>query len=170
MKTREDAEKRLMVDYTVLPMKRTTLVDGVHTTRGLKYELGKWTMDPNFSGVAEHDKSIHLAPTDDAFSDTLSSYGSHPMIMLPSDSFFSSPDFRSDQSELNRCFHDPKGVLPVLCLECDGLNDLSVLRDPQLWRDLGVLQPAWAGAPHGLDRMHPNLARQVWTGRAFVPE
>lgn len=113
------------LDLTALVGKAVQKSNGVHRTT-LPYEIGRWTWDQEFK-VGSHDSNLHLAPGLPQVLDSLNSFGSHRMLMLPSRWLY------SKKHETARCLHD-RGVFGLGCLDC-GDMDYEDLNVPDFWQE-----------------------------------
>ena len=150
--------------FTLMLGKAVEKRNGVHRT-SLEYPIGRWVQDPNWI-PGSHDRCLHFASAYEVRDGRLNSYGSHRVLFLPSRHLYG----QGDRSGF--CWHDG-ATLPVLCLDCEGLEAPDLLREPEFWREALRLPPEeeFTVAPlipvlqaRGL----PN-PRRLWVARKRLP-
>ncbi len=114
--------------FTLMLGKAVEKRNGVHRT-SLAFPIGRWVQDPNWI-PGSHDRCLHFASAYEVRDGRLNSYGSHRVLFLPSRHLYG----QGDRSGF--CWHDG-ATLPVLCLDCEGIEAPDLLREPEFWR--GVL-------------------------------
>jgi len=149
--------------FTLMLGKAVTKRDGVHRT-SLDYPIGRWVVDPNWV-PGSHDRCLHFASAYEVMEGRLNSYGSHRILVLPSFHLYGSG------GEGGICWHDG-AALPVLCLDCEGIEDPDLLRHREFWRGVSRLPPEQT---FQLTAPFPALARgipeanRLWLGRKRLP-
>lgn len=146
---------------TIMVGKAVSKRNGVHQT-SLAYPMGRWIRDPNWI-PGSHERCLHFASAYDVAAGRLNSYGSHRLLILPSTHLYGGGD------ETGFCWHDG-AALPVLCLDCEGIQVFDPVSQPEFWQSVMNLPPGrpWRVAIPWLIREIPEPQR-LWMVRKRVP-
>jgi hypothetical protein len=137
-----------IITYTFPLGKVTTLRNRQHYSgNSFRWPIGKTVHDPNAKqGV--HGPSLHFTASGaSAFAPGFSSYGSHPLVVLPGPQLWDDPLGKAGLQ--NRCWHSSQGVI-LFCAACLNLKPED-LRNPAFWQEITMPQQRRriAAAPAG---------------------
>jgi hypothetical protein len=119
--------------YTFPLGKVTSYRNGEHYSyRGFLWPIGQTVHDPNAKQGA-HDQCLHFTASGaSAFAPGFSSYGSHPLVVLPAPQLWDDPVGNAGLK--NRCWHSSGGAV-LFCAACLGLKPED-LKNPELWQEI----------------------------------
>jgi hypothetical protein len=125
-----------ILTYTFPLGKVTSLRNKNHFSgSGFLWPIGKTVRDPN-ARPGMHGPCLHFtASAASAFAPGFSSYGSHPLVVLPGPQLWDDPFGHAGLS--NRCWHSASGVV-LLCAGCLNLKPKD-LKNPAFWQE--ILKP-----------------------------
>jgi hypothetical protein len=105
---------------------------GEHTSAlgGFTWPIGRTVYDAN-AIVGDHSRSLHFLPSIE-IAESLSSYGSHRLVVLPAPQLWEAP--LPSRRQPPRCYHS-SGATTLFCVDCFGLRPQD-LENPDFWHDL----------------------------------
>jgi hypothetical protein len=99
---------------------------------GFLWPIGQTVHDPNAQQGA-HGSCLHFTASGaSAFAPGFSSYGSHPMVVVPGPQLWDDPFGVAGLQ--NRCWHSSSGVV-LFCAACLNLKPED-LKNPAFWREI----------------------------------
>jgi hypothetical protein len=146
-----------IITYTYPLGKVTTLRNREHYSgSSFRWPIGKTVHDPN-AKQGMHGPCLHFTASGaSAFAPGFSSYGSHPLVVLPAPELWDEPFGKGGLQ--NRCWHSSGGVV-LFCAACLNLQ-LEDLRNPAFWLEITTPRRA-ASASAGFSAL--RIPRdQVW--------
>ena len=119
--------------YTFPLGKVTSYRNGEHYSgNGFRWPIGQTVHDSNAKQGA-HGPCLHFtASAASAYAPGFSSYGSHPLVVLPAPQLWDDPYGKAGLQ--NRCWHSSGGTV-LLCAACLNLK-LEDLKNPALWQEI----------------------------------
>jgi hypothetical protein len=130
---RKQRDGTAIATYTFPLGKVTTLRKREHYSgNGFRWPIGKTVHDRNAKQGA-HEQCLHFtASAASAFAPGFSSYGSHPLVVLPAPQLWDDPIGKAGLQ--NRCWHSNGGSV-LLCATCLGLTPED-LQNPAFWQEI----------------------------------
>ena len=124
--------------YTFPLGKVTSFRNGEHySSRGFLWPIGRAVHDTNAKAGA-HDHCLHFTASGaSAYAPGFSSYGSHPLLVLPAPQLWDDPFGKGGLK--NRCWHSTGGVV-LVCSACLNLKPED-LKNPEFWDE--ITNPKW---------------------------
>jgi hypothetical protein len=144
--------------YTFPLGKVTTLRNRVHySSNSFRWPIGKTVHDPN-AKPGQHGPCLHFTASGaSAFASGFSSYGSHPLVVLPGPQLWDDPLGKAGLQ--NRCWHSASGSI-LFCTTCLGLKPQD-LNNPAFWQE--ITNPRGRTAAAAADFVALRIPRdQVW--------
>jgi hypothetical protein len=103
-----------------------------HSSHGFLWPIGQTVHDPNAKQGA-HGSCLHFTASGaSAFAPGFSSYGSHPLVVLPAPQLWDDPFGNAGLK--NRCWHSSGGSV-LFCASCLGLKPED-LKNPAFWHEI----------------------------------
>jgi hypothetical protein len=103
-----------------------------YSYKGFLWPIGQTVHDPNAKEGA-HDHCLHFTASGaSAYAPGFSSYGSHPLVVLPAPQLWDDPFGKGGLK--NRCWHSLGGAI-LFCAACLNLKPED-LNNPALWHEL----------------------------------
>jgi hypothetical protein len=142
-RTKQDGST--IITYTFPLGKVTGLRNKEHySSRGFRWPIGQAVHDPNAKQGA-HNHCLHFTASGaSAFAPGFSSYGSHPLVVLPAPQLWDDPFGNAGLK--NRCWHSSGGVV-LFCAACWNLKPAD-LKNPAFWDELTNPRRRPAAAPN----------------------
>jgi hypothetical protein len=160
LETRKCSDGSAIATYTFPLGKVTTYRNHEHFSgKGFLWPIGQTVHDLNAKqGV--HGPSLHFTASGaSAFAPGFSSYGSHPLVVLPAPQLWDDPI--GNRPLNNRCWHSSGGTV-LFCAACLNLKpeDLS---DPEFWQEISKPQRRWRAAFSPTDSFPLRIPRNaIW--------
>jgi hypothetical protein len=133
LEIRRQRDGTSVATYTFALGKVTSFRNREHYSgHGFLWPIGQTVHDPNAKqGV--HGPCLHFTASGaSAFAAGFSSYGSHPLVMLPAPQLWDDPFGNAGLK--NRCWHSSGGSV-LFCAACLGLKPED-LKNPEFWHEI----------------------------------
>lgn len=147
-----------IITYTFPLGKVTSYRNGEHLSGGgFLWPIGQTVHDLNAQQGA-HGPCLHFAASAaSAYAPGFSSYGSHPLVVLPAPQLWDDPFGNAGLQ--NRCWHSSGGTV-LLCAACLNLKPED-LKNPALWQEVINPRRRRQDAPDDFFALHISRD-QVW--------
>jgi hypothetical protein len=132
---RRQRDDSIVATYTFPLGKVTSFRNREHYSgQGFLWPIGQTVHDPNAKQGA-HGSCLHFTASGaSAFNPGFSSYGSHPLVVVPAPQLWDDPFGNAGLT--NRCWHSVGGTI-LFCAACLNLKPED-LKNPEFWHDITI--------------------------------
>jgi hypothetical protein len=103
-----------------------------YSSNGFLWPIGQTVHDPN-AKLGAHGTCLHFTASGaSAFNPGFSSYGSHPLVVVPAPQLWDDPFGNAGLK--NRCWHSVGGTI-LFCAACLNLKPED-LKNPEFWQEI----------------------------------